>query len=948
MSSDELERVETHLDRCPACRTHLAHLVRARTSDGAPVEKAVVLAPGATVGKYRILRVLGVGAMGVVYAAHDPQLERDIALKMLRAHAAEQRLQKEALALARLRHPNVVTVHDVGVDRDRVFIAMELVHGVTLTEWLTRTHTRAEIVAVFVQAGRGLGAAHAAGLVHRDFKPDNVLVGDDGRVCVTDFGLARAETDTVTPLEAGESEESGLLVSGSGALVGTPAYMAPEQHLGRAADARSDQFAFCVALYEALYGVRPFSGSNLAELAARVTAGSPSLPSRRLPSRLTSAVLRGLSTTAENRHASMTALLAELGESRRSRTVAVLAVCAVAAAALGVGAVWRSQNARLAPCRDAERQLATVWNPDRRASVARAFAKHGGNDQSTIAGAELDRYTARWRAIGAELCEPNEARRPNAQVRAVQRRCLERRLREVDTLARLFAEGEPSVITRAPEAVYALSGIEECADTVAASARPPRDRKVEAQLVSLENQLAEARAFEDAGRYSDGIARALPLLDEAKRLHERGAEAEVELQLGRLYFRNADFVAAERQLTDAVLAAEAGQRDELRAAALAKELLLVGVRLRRLPEAKELARRADAVVERLAGEPRLKTELLYSEAVLAGSLGDYDTSVERYRQALVSSRGADLDPTIGASISDGLGMVYYDLGKYAEGLVEVERGLQARERLFGPRHMTVSFSLNNSALLLLALDRPAEAAERARRSLSLAEATVGGQHPDVAASLQILADAEAALGDSAAAETHFRRALGIMEKTFGSESPNLTNALHGLATVEIKQRRYAEADGTLQRILRNKQQALGPRHPELASTYDALANLANRKGDPAAAIRYADLALSLRRPESDPESLASILINLGVACNHAGQTARALSSLTRANAILEPRGDASVDLAEARFALADTLWKTGERARAVTLATQAAHAWSKPTHTIEKSEAQAWLKTHHL
>src|SRR5258707_610263 len=227
--------------------------------------------------------------MGVVYAAYDPELDRKVAVKLLRAEAdtksnaraAQARLLREAQAMARLSHPNVISVHDVGALGTQVFIAMEFVEGKTLTRWLKeKPLTPREIVQTFLQAGKGLAAAHAAGLVHRDFKPDNVLIGNDGRIKVLDFGLARAVEDVVgdAPTLPPQVVASGLStprqlearLTRSGAFLGTPAYMAPEQLLGKTIDARADQFSFCVALYEALYGERPFAANSIEEVASAV------------------------------------------------------------------------------------------------------------------------------------------------------------------------------------------------------------------------------------------------------------------------------------------------------------------------------------------------------------------------------------------------------------------------------------------------------------------------------------------------------------------------------------------------------------------------------------------------------------------------------------------------------------------------------------------------------
>jgi len=289
----------------------------------APFVTGDVAVSGASVGRFVVLHTIGAGGAGVVVAAYDPVLDRRIALKVLRAGetpAGDARLIQEAQAMARLAHPNVVAVHEAGAAEGRVYLAMELIDGGTLRAWLTAVpRTWREIRDRFVEAGRGLAAAHDAGLVHRDFKPDNVLVGRDGRARVTDFGLVRA-MPSVSGDGGGETT----------AVAGTPRYMAPEQHCGQHADPRADQFAFCVALYEALWRADPFVAPDLAARQARVLRGDITVPPPgKIPARLASAVLRGLAVDPARRHPTMRALLdeivrdPELERRRRLRLVAV-------------------------------------------------------------------------------------------------------------------------------------------------------------------------------------------------------------------------------------------------------------------------------------------------------------------------------------------------------------------------------------------------------------------------------------------------------------------------------------------------------------------------------------------------------------------------------------------------------------------------------------------------
>jgi serine/threonine protein kinase/tetratricopeptide (TPR) repeat protein len=327
---------------------------------------------GKVLGRYVVTGNLGGGGMGMVYAAYDPELDRKVAIKLMRpvasgsvsASEGRGRLLREAQAMARLSHPNVIAVHDVGTFGEQVFIAMEHVDGSTLTKWLCQQKRPwREIVSMLVQAGRGLAAAHAAGILHRDFKPDNVLVGDDGRARVLDFGLARAAhvgdgTDNQIPDEPARAEKklcapSGMLrvaLTETGKLMGTPSYMAPEQLMGQAADEKTDQYSFCVALYQGVYGELPFRGEDVPALLREMTQGTLHHLRRtsQVPTWLHRTIAQGLSSTPSDRHPSMNALIDRLlrgGQVGRRRWASLSALTAIMLLVGGLVA-WKERHAR--------------------------------------------------------------------------------------------------------------------------------------------------------------------------------------------------------------------------------------------------------------------------------------------------------------------------------------------------------------------------------------------------------------------------------------------------------------------------------------------------------------------------------------------------------------------------------------------------------------------------
>jgi hypothetical protein len=383
-------------------------------------------------GTFEIERVLGSGGMGVVYLARDLRLQRRVALKLHSTTGGFDVALREAKVMARLNHPNVVTVFEVGAHHDKLFISMEYVEGSTLRGWLERPHRWRDILEMFLAAGAGLIAAHAAGLVHRDFKPDNVLIGSDGRIRVADLGLAQPIGDP------------------TGVSGGTPAYMAPEQHAGDDVGPAADQFAFCVALWEALAGARPFAGKTCAEIAASIMTRPPTPPTRRaVPRAIWRALERGLAVDPSARHAGMDALIAQLRRAavqRRRRTIAALVGGTVITAATITTIL--AMPAEDADC-GAARKLGRTWNVSRRTAVQGGLAAIGRSKVFEAVAWWSDRWSERWLDERKTACWASDD---------VTAACLDRLHGEFDELIDVLA-GAPS--PRLYQTIYGVDGAPE-------------------------------------------------------------------------------------------------------------------------------------------------------------------------------------------------------------------------------------------------------------------------------------------------------------------------------------------------------------------------------------------------------------------------------------------------------------------------------------------------------
>ena len=654
----------------------------------APPDESI-LAKGAGIGRYVVLGLVGRGGMGDVYAAYDPELDRKIAIKLLRmrgtaaADGDEGRLLREAQAIARLSHPNVVVVYDVGTFKGSVFIAMEFIEGVTLRQWLPALKREwPEVLGVFVAAGRGLGAAHAAGLVHRDFKPDNVMLTKTGQVRVMDFGLARTETEATTtePTEdnvikaarrsaslaavlrapeaidatvkvgtnvarasSGSGDYLGQKLTQTGMILGTPAYMAPEQFAGTGADGRSDQFAFCVALFEGLYGQRPFAGTNFMMLRANIMAGALVLPpsDARVPGWVRRVLFRGLSVRPEDRFSSMTELLAALGQDPAAQRRRWLAASGGALALLAIaGGVHHFSSRQRILCDGAPSRAETAWGPAQRGAIERAFNASGNKTAGTVLASTvglLDQYVARWEGMYKETCQATHVRgEQSAEVLDLRMTCLNERLGDVRALGEVLATADKSVVDNAVSAASALPPLDRCADVAMLRSviKPPDDPGKRAQVAKLKQDAAKVNALALAGRCNAAKVMGMPLLDGAKHLGYRPLEAEAALALGLLGDSCLDPASAADYLEEAALSAEASNNDEVAVRASCFLAVLYAERLTNRIFSRYWVRHAEALLARFPSHPLLDAEVATARSVWLGSEGRDEEALADLKRAL--------------------------------------------------------------------------------------------------------------------------------------------------------------------------------------------------------------------------------------------------------------------------------------------------------------------------
>jgi len=954
-----------HIASCRTCQTVVAF---ARSGVGLEESRraaaprrspeAPTLVRGQAVDRYLVLDRLGAGAMGTVYAAYDTELDRRVAVKLL--HPAEvapgasgeseraalrASMRAEAQAMARLAHPNVIRVYDVGEHEGALFLAMELVEGTTLAAWLAaRRRSWREVLQVFRAAGAGLAAAHEAGIIHRDFKPANVLVRDDGQVFVTDFGLARAVAAR-HPRRTGADVpvvERAAASTRHDMIVGTPGYMAPEVLLGEIADERSDLFSFAVSLHEGLYGALPFTRRTIEQARAALLRGELASPTGAVPRWVRRELARALDPDPGARHASQRALNDALGRDpmRRWRRVAL------AAAALGVVLVGAALFTREGPdakasCMSAGSEVDAVWNDAARARVHARFGESGrpvAEDAFAIVARGLDAWKATYASMQRDVCVNTLQKTQTETLLARRAACLQKRRFEAAAVLDLLVRADGRLVERAREVVESLDALEACGDFAALSSQVPLPS--DAQRVALEAvdaDLARAVVAGVAGRSEEGLRAAAKALELARASGYAPRVAESRFEIGRLHSLAGAFDEAHAELREATWGALAVHDDQLAAKAALQIAYIWGNQQARFGEAREALGLASALIARMGGDVSLEATLhntrgqvLYKQGAYREAVAEYRHALELRRQAGKSRWLSDERRVTGAetTIRNNLANALAASGSFEEALSEHAAVLETRLATEGPSHPSVASTLNNLGFTLMEQFRYREALEAFERAVAVRERVLAPEHWLTGMSRANAGMALAGLGRNEEAIEQLERGLAAIEKKTGRAHPNVAAVETELAAVHLARGDGGEAEAAIARAIAALDASVGREHADAARTHEVHGQLLLARGDVGGALVAFTTAVAITG-QAKPDTPAQVgpLVGTGESLLALGEVGAAIATLEEARArmrYVDPVTDG-----DGAFALARALAMTDDEAPIDALVARAREAYRR-------------------
>jgi tetratricopeptide (TPR) repeat protein/predicted Ser/Thr protein kinase len=892
-----------------------------------------------------VQRRLGSGGMGVVYLAQDSTLDRLVAIKLIRpgarhAEALRARLLREARTLSKVTHPNVVTVYGAGLADDQVYIVMEYVDGGTLADWMTeKKRTQREIVDVLGQAGRGLAAAHRAGLVHRDFKPANILVGNDGRARVTDFGLAQlAAAPPEESSDAGAPPSPSMTLTAAGTIVGTPRYMAPEQHERSTVGPAADQFAFGVTLFEALAGVAPFPGSSTEEVRGNILAGKIRQLPNGVPAWLAAIVRRALERDPARRYPSMDALLAALtrGPLVTPRRIAAAAVVAGALAAISWGVV---ASRREPPCRGADKIVAAAWGPTQRAALAAAFHKAkiaDAPDMLARVTKRVDDYAAAWTSARTEACEATAVRHEQSGATLDLRMdCLDRRLAEMRGVIDVLSHPEniTPIVTSAPQAMGRLADCSDAAMLAGQSHVPPDQRVAyNAQVMKL----TQSYVLGQLGNLGAARKATPELIADARRAGFPDALAET------LYVASGnldDDPHVLDWLNEALTIAADTKDDKLVALIQMRLFFILGIKQQRFVEAMALYPVATAAVRRIGNGEGMQTELLSRLGTVQFQSGQIEESIKTQLEARVhAERGWGKESIEVAECEQALTEATSRLGRFAEARGYAEHALAIVDAQAGPSSYSSGRAHNELGGIAVGQGDFAAARLHYGRAKEIMAHQLGPDSPMVALLDSNLAEVDEAEGHFAEAQPRFEAALAAFTKRRGPMDVRTGWMARNLARVLVAQGKLAEAKPFAEQALAAHEK-IAPDHPDVADDLLVIGRLRVAEGAPADAVTALERAVAIK-DKAGGADVRLVLIDLGRAYHAAGRAADAVRVLERAEKLIDATTP-PVEAADARFTLARALGRGAERAR--TLAADARAAYATAGRDKLVAEVDGWL-----
>ncbi len=834
--------------------------------------------PPSRIGRYLVLSELGRGGMGVVWTAYDPKLERKVAIKLLhgaRGKTGQARFIREAQALAKLNHPNIVTIHDVDTHEGELYMAMEFVDGQTLDRWVSAGRSWSEIVEALCLAGQGLAAAHAANITHRDFKPSNVLVAYDGQVKVLDFGLAKTVSRACSEDESSSRSESGsvplelsaglgrdsdimqmidssghrLQLTKVGRIVGTPAYMAPEQHgaLDRhEVGAWTDQFSFGIALYEALYGEMPFGSEDLYTTFQNIRDGNICEPGRdtAVPGWVLRVIERAVQYNPHHRYPSMAALLAALQDDparrRRRRLGYASGVGLLGLAAYGMVEAATPKPAPV-PCQGAQEHLSGVWDDQARDELGRAMVateQPYAVDTARRVTAALDLYAATWVEQHTAVCEATRIKGEQSEALLdVRMTCLDRRRGELAALVGVLTSPEDDTVARAVAAVDELRPAEPCA-----SARPgiendvPVDPARRAEFDELQARIDRAGALLIAGRYADTRALAAAAAEDAK---VTGFVRLLALALkyeGQALHHLGEADMAQQRLRESVIAASEVGDGRTEVAAWVQLLYTTGVRLHQPERAADWQFAAENAVRRVGSPPRLESQLAVSVSAVMLKQHRLDDANEAGETALrlaleVDGRGSLLH----ARALTNLGVVAAKQANWKRAEQRLRESYELKKQILGPAHPDVINNGMNLANVLVQYARDSDREDEANASYDEAESlysqgvtsrerSEGPHSKSVARALAMLGLLQANRGKTTQARQTLERAARLLRAETGTTG-DLAKTLTNLAKAERRDQDYTLAEQHYREAIALQTSMYGHSHPAVETTRVQLCGL---------------------------------------------------------------------------------------------------------------------------